>query len=368
MKLLTPLPLGDVTLPNRIVMAPLTRMRAGPGFAPTALNARYYAQRATAGLIIAEGTAISPYAHGYPNGPGIYTPAQIEGWRAVTDGVHTAGGTIALQIQHCGRNSHPSLNPDGAQPVSSSATLPTIPALTSVFRQVPAQLPRALETAEIPVLVDTYRQAAVNAIEAGFDAVELQGANSHLIEQFLDDGTNQRTDRYGGSIANRSRFLLDIVDAVGSAIGGGRLGVRLSPFGQYGGIGDSAPASLFGHVIRELSGRGLAYLHLIEARGSELGLGDELTADAPDNAELFRHLFDGPFLSAAAYSPASAETAVGDGSVDAVAFGRSFIANPDLVRRIERGLPLNGYDRNTFYGGAEHGYTDYPMSSEDDDV
>jgi N-ethylmaleimide reductase len=223
--------LGAIQLPNRIIMAPLTRMRAGAGNAPTALNAEYYAQRSSAGLIVSEGTAISPQAQGYPNAPGIYTAAQISGWRTVTDGVHARGGRIIMQIAHNGRNSHSSLLPDGAFPVAPSAVLPNIPALTHDFQQVPAETPRALETSEIAVIISTFRQAALNAIEAGFDGVELQGANSHLIEQFLETGTNQRTDAYGGSKENRARFLLEIVDEVTAGIGAERLGVRLSPFG-----------------------------------------------------------------------------------------------------------------------------------------
>src|SRR5271156_4652160 len=232
--LFTSLRLGALQLPNRIVMAPLTRMRAGAEHVPTALNAEYYAQRSAAGLIISEGTAISPQAQGYPNAPGIYTAAQIAGWRIVTDGVHARGGQIVMQIAHNGRNSHSSLMTDGARPVAPSAVLPTIPALTKDFQQVTAETPRPLEASEIGVIIRTFRQAALNAIEAGFDGVELQGANSHLIEQFLEDGTNQRTDDYGGSKGNRARFLLEIVDQVTGAIGADRLGVRLSPFGQYG--------------------------------------------------------------------------------------------------------------------------------------
>jgi N-ethylmaleimide reductase len=357
-RLFTPLRLGTVQLPNRIVMAPLTRMRAGPGNAPTSLNVEYYAQRSSAGLIIAEGTAISPQAHGYPNAPGIYTPEQIAGWRAVTDAVHARGGRIILQIGHNGRNSHSSLMPDGELPVAPSSIPPTIPALTKDFQQVPSEIPRALESSEIPVIVRAFRQAALNAIAAGFDGVELQGANSHLIEQFLEDGTNKRTDAYGGSKENRVRFLLEIVDEVGSAIGKDRLAVRLSPFGQYGGIHDSNPRELFTFVIRELSKRRLAYLHVIEGRGSEMGLTDELHKTALNNAELFRPAFDGPFISAAAYTPTSAAQAVENKHADAIAFGRLFIANPDLVRRIREDLPLNTFDRSTFYGGAEHGYTD----------
>src|SRR5271168_2002553 len=253
--LFSSLRLGAIQIPNRIIMAPMTRMRAGDRNVPTALNAEYYAQRSSAGLIISEGTAISPQAQGYPNAPGIYTAAQVAGWRAVTDGVHARGGRMILQIAHNGRNSHSSLMPDGALPVAPSAVLPTIPALTKDFQQVPAETPRELKTAEIAVIISTFRQAALNALEAGFDGVELQGANSHLIEQFLEDGTNQRTDAHGGSKENRARFLFEIVDQVAAAVGIERLGVRLSPFGQYGGIHDSNPLELFSFVIRELSNR-----------------------------------------------------------------------------------------------------------------
>ena len=357
--LFSPLQLGALQLPNRIIMAPLTRMRAGANSVPTALNAKYYAQRASAGLIISEGTAVSPDAHGYPSAPGIYTAEQIAGWRVVTDAVHARGGRIIIQIAHNGRNSHSSLRPDGSVPVAPSAIVGNIPALTRDFQQVKAETPRALEGAEIPVIVGTFRQAALNAIEAGFDGVELQGANSHLIEQFLEDGTNTRTDKYGGSQENRARFLLEIVAEVSAAIGADQLGVRLSPFGQYGGIHDSAPRDLFSFVIKELSERHLAYLHLIEARGSEIGLTDELHENAVNNAVLFRSAFNGSLLSAAAYTPESAALAIEQKHADAIVFGRLFIANPDLVERIKGDLPLNASDRSTFYGGGEHGYTDY---------
>jgi len=334
-------------------------MRAGPANVPTALNAEYYAQRASAGLIVSEGTAISPQAQGYPNSPGIYTAAQIAGWRTVTERVHARGGRIIMQIQHNGRNSHSSLVPDGSTPVAPSAVLPTIPALTKDFQQVPAETPRPLETAEIAVIISMFRQAALNAIEAGFDGVELQGANSHLIEQFLENGTNQRTDAYGGPKENRARFLFEIVDEVAAAIGTGRLGVRLSPFGQYGGIHHSHPLELFSFVIRELNKRRIGYLHLIEARGSEMGLTDELHDNAPNNAALFRPVFDGPLLSAGAYTPESAAETIDKKHADAIVFGRLFIANPDLVERIKKNQPLNLPDRSTFYGGGAHGYTDY---------
>ncbi len=362
--LFSPLQLGPIQLPNRIIMAPLTRMRAGADNVPTRMNADYYAQRASAGLIISEGTAISPDAHGYPSAPGIYTAKQIAGWRLVTDAVHACGGRIILQIAHNGRNSHSSLMPDGSAPVAPSAIVGNIPALTRDFLQVKAETPRPLETAEIPVLVGKFRQAALNAMEAGFDGVELQGANSHLIEQFLEDGTNTRTDLYGGSQENRCRFLLEIVEQVSAAVGADRLGVRLSPFGQYGGIYDSEPKKLFSFVIKELSDRHIAYLHLIEARGSEIGLTDELHADAVNNAIMFRSTFKGLLLSAAAYTPASAALAIEQNHADAIVFGRLFIANPDLVARIKGDHPLNAFDRSTFYGGAEHGYTDYKTFGE----
>jgi N-ethylmaleimide reductase len=362
--LFTPLSLGAIQLPNRIVMAPLTRMRAGADNVPTALNAEYYAQRSSAGLIISEGTAVSAQAQGYPNSPGIYTTAQIAGWRGVTDAVHARGGRIVMQIQHNGRNSHSSLLPNGSPPVAPSPIPPNLPAFTKDFQQVSIEIPRALETAEIPVIVAAFRQAASNAIEAGFDGVELQAANSHLIEEFLENGTNQRADAYGGPKENRVRFLLEIAEEVAAAIGADRLGVRLSPFGQYGGIRDSSPLELFTFVIKELDKRRIAYLHLIEARGSEMGLTDELHENAVNNAALFRDLFRGPLLSAAAYTPKSAALAIEKKHADAIAFGRLFIANPDLVERIRDNQPLNASDRSTYYGGGRRGYTDYQTLEE----
>jgi N-ethylmaleimide reductase len=362
--LFTPLRLGNIDLPNRIVMAPLTRMRAGEGHVPTLLNVEYYRQRASAGLIIAEGTAISAEAQGYPAAPGIYTAAQIAGWRVVTDAVHSRGGRIVMQIAHNGRNSHSSFMPDGGPPFAPSSIPPALPGFTADFRQVPIETPRELRTEQVEAIVRDFRNAAVNALEAGFDGVEIQAANSHLVDQFLEDGANVRTDRYGGSIENRCRFLLEIVDQIGAAIKGHALGVRLSPFGQYGGIRDSRPLELFTHVIQCLNRRGIGYLHLNpkqveQYRGSEIGLADELHEGALDNAKLFRSEFKGTLISAAAYTPDTAAEAVEKGHADAVAFGRSFIANPDLVERIAGGFPLNAYDRSTFYGGGERGYTDY---------
>jgi len=358
--LFEPLQLGALKLRNRIVMAPMTRMRAGAGHAPTALNAEYYAQRASAGMIVTEGVAVSPQAQGFPNAPGIYSDDQIVGWRAVVDAVHARGGTIVMQIAHNGRNSHSSLLPDGALPVAPSAVPPNIPAYTAQFQPVPAEVPRALDEDELPGIVSEFRQGAANARQAGFDGVEIQGANGHLIEQFLENGTNQRADSYGGAKENRARLLFEIVAAVSAEVGADRLGVRLSPFGRYAGIYDSNPLELFTYVVRQLSAQGLAYLHLIEARGSEIGLTDQLNNGTLNNAALFRPAFAGPLLTAAAYTPDSAAEALRNGHADAVAFGRSFVANPDLPERIRVGAALTPFDRSTAYGGGAQGYTDYP--------
>ena len=355
-----PLQLGALSLPNRMVMAPLTRMRAAPGGMPTALMADYYGQRAGAGLIVTEGTAVSTHAHGYPASPGIYTRDQIAAWRVITDHVHELHGRIVMQIQHNGRGSLAVYNADGSSPVAPSAIPYIGKVYTPAFQPLDPELPRALETSEIPGLVDTFVSAARNAMTAGFDGVEIQGANGHLIDQFLCDGSNKRTDGYGGSIVGRSRFLLEITESIAAVIGADRVGVRLSPYGRYGGISDTDPISLFGHVARELSRRRIAYLHLIQASASEIGITDELHRDAPNNAELFRHLFSGPLISAGAYTPESGAKALASGAADAIAFGRLFIANADLVERVRLGAPLNAPDRPTFYGGDAHGYTDYP--------
>jgi N-ethylmaleimide reductase len=362
--LFEPMQLGSLTIPNRIIMAPLTRMRAGTGNAPTKMNALYYAQRASSGLIIAEGTAVSQQGQGYPNAPGIYTPEQVAGWKKVTDAVHERGGRIFIQLAHNGRNSHSSFMPDGGVPVAPSAIPPNLPGFTRDGRKVKIEIPRVLTAPEIREIVDSFVSAARNAIKAGFDGVELQAANSHLIDQFLEDGSNQRTDKYGGSVENRMRFLLDVLESVSEVTGSQKLGVRLSPFGQYGGIHDGNPMRLFTSVVTELSRRNLAYLHLIEGRGSEIGLGDELHADALNNARIFRPHYGGSLISAAAYTPTTAREAIEASDADAIAFGRLYIANPDLVERIEHGLALNQYDRSTFYGGGEHGYTDYPSTNQ----
>jgi N-ethylmaleimide reductase len=356
-----PLSLGALKLPNRIVMPPLTRMRAAVSGVPTLLSATYYAQRATAGLIITEATAITPQAHGYPNMPGIYSRAQIAGWSEVTKAVHEQGGRIALQVVHSGRASHSSYNADGSLPVGPSAIAPaTGQAFTPTFSLVDFETPRALDTTEVSAIVEDFRQAALNAIEAGFDAVELHAANGYLLDEFLQDGSNRRTDRYGGSIAGRSRFLLETVTAVSGAIGADRVGVRLSPHGNFNDMYDSDPQALFGYLISELNGFHLAYLHLIEPRSSSIGAGEDLSVDSANNAALFSRAFNGPVISAGGYDARSGSAAIAEGHADAIGFGRMFISNPDLVQRLEMQAPLNNYDRSTFYGGAERGYTDYP--------
>jgi N-ethylmaleimide reductase len=358
--LFRPLQLGALSLPNRIIMPSLTRMRAGPGGVPTALNAEYYGQRASAGLNITEATAISLQGHGYPNMPGIHTAEQIAGWRLVTDSVHAMGGRIVLQIVHHGRWSHSSYNPDGSLPVAPSAIAPPGNAYTPNSEQVAYETPRALDANELPGIVAEFRRAAISAQEAGFDAVEIHGANGFLLDQFLQDGSNHRTDTYGGTIANRARLLLEVVDAISDDIGKDRVAVRLSPHGNLGGLGDSDTVPHFTYVIGALSQRGLAYLHLIEPRASSVGFADDASVDSADNASLFRHPFDGPMITAGGYTTEMGVAAVEAGLADAVAFGRMFVANPDLPQRIRTGAALNAFDRSTSYGGGAHGYTDYP--------
>ncbi|MGK9236989.1 alkene reductase [Inquilinus limosus] len=354
-KLFTPTRIGDLELPNRIVMAPLTRNRARPdGDVPHALNAEYYAQRATAGLLISEGTQISPEGKGYAWTPGIHSPDQVAGWRLVTDAVHRAGGRIAAQLWHVGRVSHTALQPGGAAPVAPSA----IAAETRVYDGegfVPASTPRALETEELPRIVRDYAQAARNAREAGFDAVEIHAANGYLLHQFLADGTNKRTDAYGGSVANRARLLLEVAEAVAEVWTPGRVGIRLSPFSNFGDIADSDPMATFGHAIERLSSLGIGFLHLIEGQTGG-------TRELPPGADLqaLRRLFKGSYVANNGYDRGMAIEAVESGRADLVAFGRPFIANPDLVDRLRLDAPLNTPDQATFYGGDARGYTDYP--------
>ena len=351
--LFSPVQVGPLKLHNRVVMAPLTRSRAGPGNVPTQLNALYYAQRASAGLIIAEATQIAPEGQGYISTPGIHSREQIEGWKCVTKAVHVAGGHIVLQLWHVGRISHPSFQPSGALPVAPSAIKPKGQAFTTKgFEPIPT--PRALETAEIFGLVEQYVQAAQNAFAAGFDFVEVHAANGYLIDQFLRDQTNKRTDSYGGSIENRSRLLLAIIEAVTAAVGAERTGVRISPQNGQNDISDSNPQALFNYVAEQLSGRGLAYLHIIE--------GDTGGVPVPsfDYAKLKR-LFGGIVIANNGFDKAHANEEISGGRADLVAFGKPFISNPDLVIRLLLDAPLMPANRETFYGGGEQGYTDYPM-------
>ncbi len=358
--LFVPLQLGALSLPNRIVMPALTRMRAGPGGVPLPISAEYHAQRASAGLIVTEATAISVNAHGYPQMPGIYSPDQIAGWRRVTEAVHARGGRIVLQIVHHGRWSHSSYNPDGSLPVAPSAIAAPGLAYTPAFQQVPFETPHALETDEISEIVEAFWNAARNALDANFDGVEIHGANGFLLDQFLQDGSNHRADEYGGSIENRTRLLLEVVDAIIDVIGADRTAVRLSPHGNLGGLSDSDTVPHFTHVIRELGKRELAYLHMIEPRASSAGYGDDVSVDSANNAALFRHAFDGPMITAGGYSPETAIQVLESKLADAVAFGRMFVANPDLPERIREGAALNRFDRATAYAGGTQGYTDYP--------
>jgi N-ethylmaleimide reductase len=353
--------LGDLTLPNRIIMAPLTRMRSKqPGNIPTELNATYYAQRASAGLIVSEATQISQQGQGYPATPGIYSPDQVEGWKTVTSAVHNSGGRIFLQLWHVGRISHSSHQPNGQLPVAPSAIKASGGTYSATWKQVAFETPRALETAEIPSLVQDYARAAQNAKDAGFDGVEVHGANGYLLDQFLQDGSNQRDDQYGGSIENRARLLLEVVDAAIGVWGAARVGVRLSPYGTFNDMRDSDPIKLFTYVLEQLSSRKIAYVHLIEPRSSSAGSQDGNIQDAPATAHLFRKAYAGVLISAGGYQRSDAMKVVEEGYADAVAFGRLFISNPDLPKRLEHNAELTKYDRGTFYGGAEKGYTDYP--------
>lgn len=357
---------GDLSLPNRIVMAPLTRNRA-PGALPNALMQRYYVQRASAGLIITEATAISPQAQGYADVPGLWSAQQVQGWRRITDAVHDAGGRIACQLWHVGRISHVSLQPDGGAPVAPSALAAkakTVLLDTGTPRFVETSVPRALDAAEIPAIVDDYARAARHAIEAGFDAVEIHAANGYLIEQFLKTGANQRTDEWGGGIEGRARFLLAVTRAIAAAIGGGRTGIRLSPVTPANDIHDADPQPLYDHVMRHLAPLGLAWLHVIEGSTG----GPRELPDRPFDYAAMRqaHAVAGgqaAWMVNNAYDAALAQQAVAAGA-DLVAFGKAFIANPDLVERLRTGAPLNAAQRSTFYGGGEQGYTDYPFMNE----
>jgi N-ethylmaleimide reductase len=354
--LFEPVQLAAYRLANRIVMAPLTRSRASAEGMPTPLMAEYYAQRASAGLIIAEATNISPQGRGYAFTPGIYDASQVEGWQRVTAAIHAKKGRVFLQLWHVGRISHPSLQPGGALPVAPSSIRPKATSFTEGgFRA--CLTPRALETAEIPTIVEEYRRAARNAIAAGFDGVEIHAANGYLIEQFLRDSTNRRTDAYGGSLEKRARLLLEVVDAVAGACGSGRTGIRLSPVSPVNDAQlDSNPAATYSYVVEQLNRFRLGYLHVIEGvtqgpRESSVGF----------DFQLLRRQFAGLYMANNGYDLNLALAARRSDRADLIAFGRLYIANPDLVERLRARAPLNVPDRDTFFGGGAHGYTDYPV-------
>ena len=356
--LTSPLRAGDLQLPNRVLMAPLTRARsAQPGDIPYDLNAEYYAQRAGAGLIISEASQISPQGKGYAFTPGIHSDEQVAGWKLVTDAVHEKGGRIVLQLWHVGRISHVDLQPDGAQPVAPSAIRAEAQTFTSKDSgMVPVSEPRALETDEIPGVVEQYRRAAQNAKDAGFDGVEIHGANGYLLDQFTRTSSNQRTDAYGGPLENRLRFPLEVAQAVADVWGPGRVGYRVSPTGEFNSMKDENPAVTFATLAEKLSDLGLAYIHNVEAfRGGER---NEEVIDAVRNA------FKGVYIANGAYTPDSARERLEQNKGDAVAFGELYIANPDLAERIAQGAHLNEPNHDTFYGGGAEGYTDYPTLEE----
>jgi len=348
------LQVGAYTLKNRIVMAPLTRNRAGEGNVPGSMNAKYYKQRATAGLIISEATPISPQGVGYPATPCIYDQAQIEGWKQVTDAVHDADGLMFNQLWHVGRISHPSLQPDGETPVAPSAIKPEGDAVTYEGMQ-PFVTPRALEASEIPGIVEDYANAARNAMAAGFDGVEVHAANGYLLDQFIRDGSNQRDDEYGGSLENRTRLLREVITAVCEAVGSERVGVRISPENGFNAMSDSNPEETFSYVVKLLNEFNLAYLHVLE--------GDMMTGQRRLDYRKLRDLFDGPYMANNGYDQERAEVAIANGDADMVSFGKLYIANPDLVERFRQTASLNQWDESTFYGGDEKGYTDYPFMS-----
>ncbi|PSR17357.1 alkene reductase [filamentous cyanobacterium CCP3] len=365
--LFTPIQLGAYELPNRIVMAPLTRNRAGEGNVPQPLNVTYYEQRASAGLIITEASQVSPQGMGYPATPGIHSAEQIAGWRQVTQAVHDKNGRIFLQLWHVGRISHPSLQPDGATPVAPSAIQPKGEAMTYEGMQR-FVTPRALDLDEIPGIVEQYRQAAKNALEAGFDGVEVHGANGYLLDQFLRDGSNHRTDAYGGSVENRARLLLEVTEAVvgvwggdgqGPASGGQRVGVRLSPSSTFNDMTDSDPRATFGYAVQALNQFKLAYLHLLEPSESDLRHGGTAIP-----TKEFRPLYDGLLMVNWDYDQESGNQAIASGDADLVSYGKLFIANPDLPERFAKQAPLNEPNPDTFYGGGAEGYTDYPTLAE----
>lgn len=356
--LFDPVRVGEIDLANRVVMAPLTRNRAAAGQVPSGLAVEYYRQRAGAGLIISEATQVCPEGQGYLDTPGIHSAEQVAGWRRVTDAVHAVGGRIVAQLWHVGRISHVSLQPGGKAPVSSTARRAETKTLTAEGWE-PVSAPRALRTEEIAAVVASYRHAARCAIHAGFDGVEVHGANGYLIEQFLRDSINDRTDAYGGSIENRVRLLVEVMRAIVEQIGGGRTGLRLSPVTPANDAGqDSDPQALYEHAVAQLAPLKLAFLEVVE--GATGGARDF----APFDYAALRRRFDGAWMVNNGYQRNTAIEAVASGAADLVSFGRPFIGNPDLVRRLREDAPVAAFDKKALYGGGAKGYTDYPTLDE----
>ncbi|MGL5165033.1 MAG: alkene reductase [Afipia sp.] len=352
-KLFEPYKLGAVTLTNRAVMAPLTRNRAVAGFVPNPLAIEYYGQRASAGLLVTEASQVSQQGQGYQDTPGIYSKEQIAGWRKVTDRVHERGGHIYIQLWHVGRISHTTLQVNGGAPVAPSA----VPAKSKTFvggTFADVSAPRALELSEIPGIIDSFKRASANALEAGFDGVEIHGANGYLLDQFAKDGANKRADAYGGSIENRARFMLEVSKAVAAEAGANRTGIRISPVTPANDISDSNPQPLFDHIVDQLNALKLVYIHVIE--GATGGPRDI----APFDYDSLRKRFGGTYIANNGYDFKLATEVLEKNRADLIAFGKPFISNPDLVERLKLGAPLNDFDKATFYGGDAKGYTDYP--------
>lgn len=369
-KLFQPLKLGPYTLPHRVVMAPLTRSRAHqPGNVPSALNACYYAQRASAALLISEATQVSMQGQGYAWTPGIHSREQIEGWRVVAEGVHEAGGLIFMQLWHVGRISHPALQPDGMLPVAPSAIRPAGEAFIENARGegtlVPFVTPRALHIEEIPYIVRQYVLGARHARNAGVDGVEIHAANGYLLDQFINSATNHRTDSYGGSVENRTRLLLEVVEAVCEVWGADRVGVRLSPRGTFNDIHDDDPEATFGYVASQLNEFRLAYLHVVNPDAAALERGEEPSPDALRILALMRERYHGTLMLAGGFARDSAGAWLQADRADLIAFGRKFISNPDLPERLRVGAPLHADDPVTYYGGGAKGYTDYPTLAQE---
>jgi N-ethylmaleimide reductase len=360
LQLLKPLKMGSLDLKNRMVMAPLTRMRAIENDVPNPLAQTYYAQRASAGLIISEATQVSPLGKGYPATPGIYSPEQTAAWTKIVEEVHAKGGKIFAQLWHVGRISHSSFHEKDGLPIAPSAIKPEGKTFTQSWSMEPYEIPRAMTIEDIHTLIEQFYQAALNAKQAGFDGVEIHNANGYLLDQFLQSSTNQRIDEYGGSKENRTRLIQQILDRVKTVFDTSRIGVRLSPFGTFGDISDEDPIGLFTHVIQVLNTYQLGYLHVIEPRSTSAGANDKVVTEAPCTSDQFRHIFKGLFISAGGYDRQSGEAALQNNQADAIAYGRLYISNPDLVERFAQNAPLNPYQRDTFYGGSEKGYIDYP--------